>query len=303
MIRVPPNELHVTSSPWPFAAWGMDVIGPIDPTTSNGHRFILVAIDYFTKWVEATSHKSVTKKVVDDFVKNNIICRFGIPESIITDNGTNLNSDLMRSMCEKFKISHRNSTAYRPQMNGAVEAANKNIKRILRKMIDNHKHWQEKLPFALLGYRTTIRTSTGATPYFLVYGTEAVIPAEVEIPSLRIIQEAKLSDADWIQGRAENLALIDGRRINAICHGQLYQNRMARAFNKKVKPRHFSPGQLVLKRIFPNQDEAKGKFSPNWQGPYIVSRVLTGGALILAEMDGEVWPKPINSDSVKKYYI
>ena len=78
---------------------------------------------------------------------------------------------------------------------------------------------------------------------------------------------------------------------------------MARAFNKKVKPRHFSPGQLVLKRIFPNQDEAKGKFSPNLQGPYIVSQVLTGGALILAEMDGEVWPKPINSDSVKKYYI
>ena len=105
----------------------MDFIGPIDPTTSNGHRFILVAIGYFTKWVEDTFHKLVTKKVLDDFVKNNIIFRFGIPESIITDNGTNLNSDLMRSMCEKFKINHRNSTTYRPQMNGAGEAANKNI--------------------------------------------------------------------------------------------------------------------------------------------------------------------------------
>ena len=115
MIRVTPDELHVTSSPWPFAAWGMDVIGPIDQTTSNGHRFILVAIDYFTKLVEATSHKSVTKKVVDDFVKNNIISRFGIPESIITNNSTNLNSDLMRSMCKKFKISHQNSTTYRTQ--------------------------------------------------------------------------------------------------------------------------------------------------------------------------------------------
>ncbi|XP_004243128.1 uncharacterized protein [Solanum lycopersicum] len=205
-------------------------------------------------------------------------------------------------MCEKFKISHRTSTAYRPQINEAVEAANKDNKRILRKIIDNHKHLQN-LPFALMGYRTTIRTSTEATPYFLVYDTEAVVLAEVEIPSLRIIQEAKLSDADLIQGRAENFALIDGRRINAICHGELYQNRMARAFNKKVKPRHFSPGQLILKRIFPNKDEAKGKFSPNRQGPYIVSRVLTGKALILAEMDGEVCPKPINSDSVKKYYI
>ncbi|XP_070054278.1 uncharacterized protein [Nicotiana tomentosiformis] len=84
-----------------------------------------------------------------------------------------------------------------------VEAANKNIKKILRKMVDNHKQWNEKLPFALLGYHTTIRTSTGATPYLLVYGTEAVIPAEVEIPSLRVIQEAELSDTEWIRSRYE----------------------------------------------------------------------------------------------------
>ncbi|XP_015170699.1 uncharacterized protein [Solanum tuberosum] len=143
-------------------------------------------------------------------------------------------------------------------MHGEVEVANKNIKRILRKMIDNYKHWHEKLPFALLGYRTTIRTSTGATFYFLVYGKEVVIPAEVEIPSLRIIQEGELSNAKWVQMLSENLALIDGRGINTVCHGQLYQNRMVRAFNKKVRPRYFSPEQLVLKRIFPNQDETKG---------------------------------------------
>ncbi|XP_060178281.1 uncharacterized protein LOC132608242 [Lycium barbarum] len=120
LIRVPPNELNVTSSPWQFAAWGMDVIGPIEPAASNGHRFMLVAIDYFTKWAEASSHKSVTKKVVVDFVRNNIIYRFGIPESIITDNGPNLNSGLMHEIFERFKITHRNFTPYRPQMNGAV---------------------------------------------------------------------------------------------------------------------------------------------------------------------------------------
>ncbi|XP_070036911.1 uncharacterized protein [Nicotiana tomentosiformis] len=206
-------------------------------------------------------------------------------------------------MSETFRIKHKNSTAYMPQMNGVVEAANKNIKKILRKMVDNHKQWYEKLPFALFGYRTTVRTSTGATPYLLVYGIEAVIPAKVEIPSLRIIQEAELSDAECIRSHYEQLALIDGKRINAVCHGKLYQNRMPRAFNKRVRPRQFTPGQLVLKRIFSHQDEAKGKFSPNWQGPYMVHRVLTGGALILVEMDGEVWPKPINSDAVKRYYV
>ncbi|XP_070032983.1 uncharacterized protein [Nicotiana tomentosiformis] len=125
----------------------------------------------------------------------------------------------------------------RPQMNGAVEATNKNIKKILRKMVDNHKQCHEKLPFALLVYRTTVRTSTGETPYLLVYGTEVVIPTEVEIPFLRIIQEAELSDAERIRSCYEQLALLDGKRMNAVCHGQLYQNRMSRAFNKRVRPR------------------------------------------------------------------
>ncbi|XP_070003047.1 uncharacterized protein [Nicotiana sylvestris] len=93
--------------------------------------FILVAIDYFTKWVEAVTFKSVTKKVVVDFVHSNIICRFGIPKVIVTDNAANLNSHLMKEVCQQFKIMHWNSTLYRPKANGAVEAANKNIKKIL----------------------------------------------------------------------------------------------------------------------------------------------------------------------------
>nr|XP_009622749.1 uncharacterized protein LOC104114091 [Nicotiana tomentosiformis] len=139
MIRVSPNELNATSSPGPFSAWGMDVIGPVKLVASNGHRFILVAIDYYTKWFEATSYKVVTKKVVANFVRDRIVCRFGVPESIITDNAANINNDLIKAMCETFKIKHRYSTAYRPQMNGVVEAANKNIKKILRKMVDNYK--------------------------------------------------------------------------------------------------------------------------------------------------------------------
>nr|XP_033512605.1 uncharacterized protein LOC104098464 [Nicotiana tomentosiformis] len=134
----------------------MDLIGQIEHAASNGHRFILVAIYYFTKWVEAASYKVVTKKVVADFVWDHIICRFGVPESIIAGNAAYLNSDLMKAMCETFKITHCNSTTYRPQMHGAVEAANKNVKKILRKIVDNYKQWHAKLPFALLGHRTTV---------------------------------------------------------------------------------------------------------------------------------------------------
>ncbi|XP_070057190.1 uncharacterized protein [Nicotiana tomentosiformis] len=121
-IWVLPNELNVMGSPWPFVAWGMDVIGPIEPSASNGNYLILVAIDYFTKWVEVSTYKAVAKKVVENFVRNNIVCRFVILKSIITDNAAKLNKDLMREIYEKFRIVHRNSTSYRPQMNGAVEA-------------------------------------------------------------------------------------------------------------------------------------------------------------------------------------
>nr|XP_010325232.1 uncharacterized protein LOC104648890 [Solanum lycopersicum] len=159
------------------------------------------------------------------------------------------------------------------------------------------------LSYALLGYRTTIRTSIGATPYLLVYGTEAVIPSEVEIPSLRIIQKAELSKAEWVSKRMDQLTLIDEKRMVAVCHDQLYRQRMIRAFHKRVRARIFEIGQLVLKGIFPHQDEYKGKFAPNLEGPYMVHEVLSGGAFVLSEMDDTAWPKLVNLDVVKRYYV
>ncbi|XP_019068159.1 uncharacterized protein [Solanum lycopersicum] len=193
-----------------------------------------------------------SKKAVVDFIHSNIICRFGIPRVIIIDNAANLNSNLMKEVCEQFKIVHHNSTPYRPKASGSVEAAKKKIKKILRRMVHGTRKWHEKLPFALLGYRITVRTSIGATPYLLVYGTEA-----------------EIEDTDWVKTRLEQLALIDEKQLTIFCFGQRYQQRMARSYNKKVHPRHFEVGQLVLKCILPHQEEAKGKFVPNWQGPYL----------------------------------
>jgi hypothetical protein len=195
-VHVPPNPLSLMSSSWPFAMWGIDMIGKIEPTASNGHRFILVAIDYFTKWVEAASYANVTKQVVARFLKRDIICRYGVPERIITDNGSNLNNKMMVELCREFKIEHHNSSPYRPKMNGAVEAANNNIKKIVQKMVITYKDWHKMLSFALHGYRTSVRTSTRATPFSLVYGMEVVLPVEIQIPSLRVLMVVKLEEAD-----------------------------------------------------------------------------------------------------------
>ena len=132
--------------------WGMDVIGPITLKASNDHRFIFVVIDYFTKWVEAASYASVTKSVVAQFIKKEIICRYGLPEIIISDNRLNLNNDMVTEICTQFKIKHYNSVPYRPKMNGTVEAANKNVKKIIAKAIETYRDWHEKLPFALHAY-------------------------------------------------------------------------------------------------------------------------------------------------------
>ena len=201
---------------------------------SNGHRFIFVVIDYFIEWVEAASYASVTKSVVAQFIKREIICRYGLPERIISDNGLNLNNDMMMEVCIRFKIKHHNSVPYRPKMNGAIETANKNVKKIIAKATKTYKNLHEKLPFALHAYRTRVRTSTGATPYSLVYGMEAVLPIEVEIPSLRVLREVELEKAEWVQVRYEQLNLVEKKRMKAICHGQLYQKRMMRAHDKKI---------------------------------------------------------------------
>ena len=301
-VNAPPHPLNVMSAPWPFSMWGIDVIGAIEPKASNGHRFILVAIDYFTKWVEAASYTNVTRNVVVRFIKKEIICRYGLPRKIITDNGTNLNNKMMGEMCEEFKIQHHNSTPYRPKMNGAVEAANKNIKKIIQKMTVSYKDWHEMLPFALHGYRTSVRTSTGATPFSLVYGMEAVLPFEVEVPSLRILAESGLKESEWAQTRYDQLNLIEGKRLTAMSHGRLYQQRMKSAFDKKVRLRKFHEGDLVLKKMSHAVKDHRGKWAPNYEGPFVVKRAFSGGALVLTNMDGEELPSPVNSDVVKQYY-
>ena len=112
-----------------------------------------------------------------------------------------------------------------------------------------------------------------------------------------------MSNVEWLRKRIDQLTMIDDKRIVAVYHGKLYRKRMVRAFHKRVRAIVLEVGQLVLKHIFPHQDEYKGKFAPNWQGPYMVYKVLSGGALVLSEMNGTVWPNPINSNAVKRYYV
>ena len=158
------------------------------------------------------------------------------------------------------------------------------------------------LPFALHGYRTSARTSTGATPYSLVYGMEVVLPIELHIPSLRIMKDAGLNKDDWIQTRLDQLNLIDEKRFIAVCHGQMYQKQMIKAFNKKVIQQVYQVGDLVIKRIILPQGDPRGKWTPTYEGPFVVKNIFSSGCMILTTIDGDDLPHPANADIVKRYY-
>ncbi|WVZ00057.1 hypothetical protein V8G54_026126 [Vigna mungo] len=128
---------------------------------------------------------------------------------------------------------------------------------------------------------------------------EVVLPFEVEITSLRVLMETQLEEAEWVQARFDQLNLIEEKRLTVVCHGQLYQRRMKKAFDKRVHPREFHEGELVLKKILPIQRDHRGKWTPNYEGPFVVKKTFSGGALILTRMDGEELPLPVNSDASK----
>ena len=116
------------------------------------------------------------------------------------------------------------------------------------------------------------------------------------------MKDACLSEDDWIQTRLDQLNLIDEKRLTAICHGQTYQKQMIKAFNKKVRRQDYQVGDLVIKRIILPQGDPRGKWTPTYEGPFVVKNIFSGGAMILTTMDGDDLPHPVNADIVKKYY-
>ena len=170
-------------------------------------------------------------------------------------------------------------------------------------MIETSRDWYEKLPFALWAYHTSFRTSTGATPYSLVYGMEAVLPVEIGMGSLRVALEQQISEAEWVQSQLDQLSLLDERRLRAADHIQAYQRKMARAFKNRVKPRPLQRGDLVLRVLRGLVTNPRGKFRPKWSRPYIIREWPPEGAAWLMDLDGNQFSEPTNGDQLKKFYV
>ena len=186
-IHQPGGTLNPLSSPWPFAQWGLDIIRPF-PKAAWNKKYLLVGTDYFTKWVEAEPLANIRDVDVKRFVWKNIVTRFGVPHSLISENGLQFNSKAFRRYCCELGITNRYSTPAYSQGNGQAEAVNKVIMSGLKKILDDAKgRWVEELPHVLWTYRTTPCRSIGETPFSMTYGAETVIPLETGFPTLKTI--------------------------------------------------------------------------------------------------------------------
>ncbi|XP_070662185.1 uncharacterized protein [Malus domestica] len=196
--------------------WTMDFIGQIYPSSSKGHTFIIVAMDYFTKWVEASAVKTITSAAVKKFIETKILHRFGVPETIVTDRGPSFISKEVEEFANKYKIKMIQFSHYYPQSNGQVEANNKILINIIKRMvIDSPKKWHEKLRNTLWAYRTSKRAGTGTTSYALTFGEE------------------------YIEAMCQGIEDLNVARIEALNQIQERKRAVARAYNKKVKLKSF----------------------------------------------------------------
>ena len=248
--------------------------------------------------------KNVKAKQVEGFIRNAIIYRHGIPDRIVTDNGTPFRNAVIDKLCAKFKIKHCYSTPYYPPANGLAEAFNKTIMKILKKMVTkNKKDWDKRLLEALWTYRTPHRTATRATPYSLVYGTEAIIPMEVQVESLRVALRNSLTNERNAELRMVELDALDEKRLVAQQRLEMYQKHISTAYDKRVRGRSFKKGDLVLVMKRPTAAHTtKSKFDPKWDPICIIEEVYSNGAYRLVNFDGGGAGFAINGRFLKKYY-
>ena len=259
--RLPSEPLTSVTSPWPFQQWGLDILGPL-PIGKGQCKFIIIAVDYFTKWAEAEPLATITEQKIRNFVWRAIICRFGIPRALVSDNGKQFDKAKFRDFYVELGIKNYYSSPAHPQSNGQAEVTIRTLKAALKTKLEDLKgKWVEYLLEVLWAYRTTQKSATRETPFALAFGTEAVAPVEVGIKSPRI-ELASVERND--EALRLNLHLLYEKREQVLRRTKDYQRKTARYYNQKVKPRSYIPGDLVLKKLLPaRKNLAHGKLGPN----------------------------------------
>jgi transposase InsO family protein len=234
-IHQPTQELQTIPFTWPFAVWGLDILGPF-PRAHGGYRYLYVAIDKFTKWVEVEPVGTILARSAVKFIRG-LICHFGVPNRIITDNGSQFTSGLFREYYALADIKICFASVAYPRSNGQAERANAEVLKGLKTRSFNSKleacskKWLDNLQSILWSIRTTTTKPTWETPFFLVYGAEAVLPTDIKFGSPRVLAFNEIHQEDPIKDR---LLQLEEARCQAALHVARYQQGLRRYHSRHV---------------------------------------------------------------------
>nr|GFA93094.1 reverse transcriptase domain-containing protein [Tanacetum cinerariifolium] len=266
-----------------FDVWGIDFMGPFP--SSKGNKYILVAIDYLSKWVEAKALPINDARVVVKFLKS-LFSRFGTPKAIISDRGTHFCNDQFSRVMEKYGVTHQLSTAYHPQTSGQVEVTNRGLKRILERTVgENRALWSDKLEYALWAFRTAYKTSIGCTPYRLFYGKACHLPHEIEHKAYWALKHTNFdlrTAGDHMKLQLNELSEL---RDQAYEKSLIYKERTKKLHDDKIKNHIFNVGDQVL-HFNSRLKIILGKLKSRWSGPFTISEIYPYGTAKLIHPDG-----------------
>jgi ribonuclease HI/transposase InsO family protein len=298
--HLPAQALQTIPITLSFAVWGLDLVGPLQKAP-GGFSHLLVAIDRFSKWIEVRPLTSIRPEQAVAFFTN-IIHRFGVPNSIITDNGMQFTGKKFLNFCEDHHIHVDWAAVAHPMTNGQVERDNGMIQQGLKPRIYNDlnkfgKRWMKELPSVVWSLRTTPSRATGFSPFFLVYGTEAILPTDLEFGSPRT---KAYDDRSNQTSREDSLDQLEEARDVALLHSARYQQSLRHYHARGVQPRGFQEGDLVLRL----RQDARGrhKLTPPWEGSFIIAKILKPGTYKLANDRGEVYNNAWNIQQLCRFY-
>ncbi|MCO5576439.1 hypothetical protein L7F22_030249 [Adiantum nelumboides] len=285
-----------------FEKWGIDAIGLL-PITSRGKSYILTAVDYLSRWAKAIAVKQITAKNVAKFVYDEICCKFGMPLELLSDKGPGFRAKLLNFLCAKMKIRHQHTTPYYPQCNGLNERFHGELVQILSKVTEHQgKNWGLELLSALWAYRTSVKTGTGFTPFHLVYGKEALLPVEVELPTVKMLEKLLGQSSDAFKERLLQLQEVQLDRMSALEHYGQMQDKALVKINEKVKIKGIMKHDLVLRYNSKLDKTFQKKFQVKWEGPFKVVECFPNGTYQLANLDGILHKSRVNGLGLKLYH-